>query len=523
MPKISWRLSKALYRPLRFLRIVMIYKACAWLALVCALGYVLPPVRAQERLILYETRQGAIDLPNATQVWAFDGREGEMLSFNVQPQDTLDPQISVLDRDANVIISNDDATPETRAAILEGITIARTGSYTLVVGGYGGTTGAYTVALVRGYANVRHEERFNALGSWSSSNTIAEIAAQNGVLAVGLRGIGVDTFSTDANLSNDLRQFYAEMQVNVLQAVDGWAAGISVYQQAANGYAIMLNQRGQWRMIRKEGDTEQVLRDWSEHPAIRADQREFRLGVLANNGDFEVFYEGYYIGQVRDDNPLRGAPIGAYVRTGERSNATINAQFDDVFVTTPSLVPIFPTQLEVSTPQLTVQALQRRLLLPNGGELVFVVAESSTELNTAGVGRFMLGRGATFARLVIGTTLTVNSSAGDAGCGVVIHNVDDDTYTLAYLTRDGEYGLNARDGDVFQAGLYGQNATWAQGSHDLLLIADETRWHYYIDQRYVGTLQGVGATGTVGNAAINFSVASTQCAFRDTWVWRVGS
>jgi hypothetical protein len=203
----------------------------------------------------------------------------------------------------------------------------------------------------------------------------------------------------------------------------------------------------------------------------------------------------------------------------------LSAQFDNLRVTVPVADDgerMIPQNLFVGTANAMAIELTRRQLVPANGEVVLNLAESFTEYARPGVNILPLASQIQFTNLAIGTTVFADSVTGSSGgCGLVLQAVDETHYTLAYMDGQGGYGISQRDGDNFLPGLYGKDAVWdASDAHHLLVIADANTLLYYVDGRYIGTLQNELVEGGIGNAVVNFDPVYTSCSFVNTWVYR---
>lgn len=493
------------------------------LFVLLALGLLALQVNAQATGELRRFVPQAGDLDDGPQTYRFTANTGEPLSFIVQTTEgDLDPVLTLRDRSGQVLIGNDDYNyPDSRDALLEAVTIPEFGTYTLTVSAFGGTSGAYEVAMLPGYSDLSIHEDFADTGAWSVAGDGALEGADEGLrLALGQETPVTVAFSEAVSPPED---FFAQVSVSNLGA-GGWSVGLAARAQSDEEYYLFLvNDRAEWRFSLHTADGERVLRDWTRHPAIRTDQARFTLGLLAADSGFETFFNGNILGRVSDTTIPDAGRLGPAVgRT--RVSTGIAATFDDLVVTTPRDVDngLLAQQLIPGTPNAMVTELQRRRLIPGSGQIVLNVGESYSEYTRPGVNILPIASGLTFADFAIGTTVYPDSVTGAlGGCGLVMRSVDPTHYLLAYIDGQGGFGLSERDGDTFSPGPYAEAENWnATAGHRLLIIALGNRLHYYVDGRYVGELQTEIASGSIGNAVVNFEPADTSCRFQNTWLWQ---
>jgi len=476
--------------------------------------------QADNTLTRFVPRSGEID--GEPQTFQFTGNTGEPLSFVVEATSgNLDPVLTLRDRSGQIIASNDDYNyPDSRDALLEAVTIPEFGTYTLSVSAFGNTRGEFEVTLLPGYSELAHNDDFEDVEAWKATGDGA-IEDADGALILALGQETPHTVAFNEALTPPA-DFFAQVTATN-PGVSGWTVGLAARAQSEDEYYLFLvNDRAEWRFSLQTADGERVLRDWTRHPAIRADQPRFTLGLLAADSMLEAYFNGNILGRLSDNTITAAGQLGLVVgRT--RVQTGIASTFDDLYVTTPREADGLIAQIIPSgTPNTTVTELQRRRLIPGSGQIVLNVGESFSEYTRPGVNILPIASGLTFADFAIGTTVYPDSITGAlGGCGLVVRSVDPTHYLLAYFDGQGGVGMSERDGDTFLPGLYIEVDNWnATAGHRLLVIALGNTLHYYVDGRYVGELQTELESGGVGNAVVNFETADTSCRFQNTWLWR---
>jgi hypothetical protein len=460
---------------------------------------------------------------SAGQFWTFQAAKDQPLSFRLAAtSEGLDTAFRITDTAGATIIENDDYNyPDTTDSLLEAITLPYSGTYTLTVSGVGDGSGAYQLTMLEGFAELSANMNFNGDLVWQSLTPEVTLQASEGRLSLDLSGPARTGLAISPE-QTPVKDYYASVMVDV-GGQDGWIVGVTARQQADSYYLLQINNRGEWRFLLRQQDIDSIVQDWIAHPAIIPDASTFKLGILAYGSGFDFFYDDQLFGSIEDSTLQTPGQTGLAVSTVSSLIARTVARFDDLIITVPQLIDgqrILPQQLIITTPLPTARELQRRGLIPVGGDMLLTVRESFVESQRPGVEALLLGRGSTFVDFVLGARFTASSNAsGMTGCGLVFRSQDDTNYILAYTDRAGGYGLARREGDTFQPGIFGEGLPEADVPHNLLIVARDEEIIYYVDGIYRGTLQAPPIEGAVGNAVVNFEPISTSCQFTNTWVW----
>jgi len=497
----------------------------AWLVLAMLLFYA--PAQAQEAatLALFSPVNGNIE-NGAPQDWTFTAASDAVVSFRVEATSgELDPVLEIVNGSGDVLIRNDDYNyPDSPDALLEAITIPRTDTYTARVSGFNGSSGEYTLTMLAGFGDVGASENFNAASNWRAQGEALDINIADGNMLLAIAGVQQTGIAVNRDMAN-LRDFYAQVSVSIVESQSGWIVGLTARHQGADYYYLLtINDQGEWRFAVHTPDGERVLRDWVAHPAIVPGRTEFTLGLMAQSGGYDFFYNGQLFGQVADRMLEDPGRVGLVVASTDSLTGTTVAQFDDLTITVPVRINgemVIPQQLIMNPPQAMVRELEHRHLIPAGGEMVLTVEESFVESSLPGVHPFMLGRGTTYTNFALSTTVSWQMlGEGAAGCGLIFRSADESNFALAYVDQTGGYGLSQREADAFLPGIFGENGAWEGQPRHLLVIANRDTIYYYIDGLYAGTVENTIVEGAVGNAVVNFDPISTSCQFDNTWVWR---
>jgi hypothetical protein len=467
----------------------------------------------------FDTVNGVIDA-GAVEDWTLNAPAGSVLSLFVRSAtETFDPTLTILEGD-DILIANDDYDPATsRDAALEAITLPRTGVYTVRVGGYGTTAGAYTLEVRAGFGQVVLRETFDAEGEWGAvNNSAVNVSAAESALQLGLSGLEQSGVASAANLPT-LTDFYASADIASISGRGGWGVALLVRQLGEDAYAFEVDSQGRWRFAVRAGEVVTPVRDWSTHPAIPAGETAFTLGVLVRGSDFDLFYDGALIGSLRDEAAPRPGRVGLALRTGSALDSEILVSVDTITVTAPTEPAIFPQQLIVADGATMAQEMERRGLIAPSTQALNI-GESFIDSARAGVTPLPLARGEQYERFAYGANVAWQSGYANAptGCGLVAGYQNDDDYLLAYLAQNGDYGVSPLTAEGFAPGIFGTQLPPAATPHHLLLVAAESGLHYYLDGQYTGALTDAAAAGNIGIAAVNYESVSMSCQFSNLWV-----
>ncbi len=508
----------------------MVKRAAALILVLLYLGRHHQPAQAQTpQLTPYQSVEGEMRTAGDSQTWQFTAIEGAMVSIHATSADTFDPVLTLSNSSGTALMSNDDYNyPESLDAMLEGITLPRTDTYTVTVSGANETVGTYTLTLNYGYSEAVLVRPIDVAVNWEESTNAVTVIQADGIAAVTASGANSSGYVSDT-LAEAYNSFHVRVEIVEVSGRSGWVTGLALRANETRRYVVQVNQRGQWRLVRQDSNSERIVRDWTAHPAIRAGETRFALGVLVNRQVFDVFYNDAFVGQAvdRQVTASESGVLGLYVGAPDALDATATAQFGALYVTVPAMnadARVIPQQLMAGSLGLTVQELERRGVIQGGGEQVLSVAESNGRQIQSGVNRIVLGRAAQFERYVLSTTFTAQAdSDGVTGCGLLFGHTSDESHGVAYLDRTGAYGMSLRDGAAYQPGLFGesQNPAWQTGRQHLLIVRLNDRIHYYVNRQYVGTVTAPAASGQVGNVVVNYDPVNTFCQFNDTWVWRL--
>jgi len=267
-----------------------------------------------------------------------------------------------------------------------------------------------------------------------------------------------------------------------------------------------------------------ILRDWTTHNAIVTSEFPFSLGVLTYDNTYEFYFDGEYLGTEEDETLTNSGRTGILLTTANVNESNLQVITDNFLVTTPfnlNGASITPQQVVGQTAQDIIQELQRRKFVPTGGELGASIGESFIQFAQAGVTRLPIVREQSYSSIAFGADITINTSDDTLhGCGLTFHEVEDTTYSLAYVDNQGGYGISQFSNDIFEPGIFGERDLSNPTNQHLIVISQPDMTYFYVNRLYAGSTNLSINSGGINNAVINFEPSDTTCIFRDIWVWR---
>jgi hypothetical protein len=493
---------------------------------LCACGLWLSRISTQAQTLTLNAIQSGELVAGASDSYAFTAQEGQMLSFIVT-SDSLDSVIAIQNLDGDTLIANDDYNyPESRNALIEAFSAPYTGSYTLIVSGFGESSGVYDLLMRPGYSQIVASDTFDSSSNWQAvdmgSESSPELTISDGILR--LTHEGIEQRAVTIGLHPETDVYYFQANFGNVSDNEGWRVGLVFhYHDALNYDAILLNHNGAWQMLSVTDGTESIMRDWGTHPAIRPGVTEFALSLLVNYGGYDVFYNEQFIGTIADAADS-GGQVGFIVNTVSTLGSNVTAEIDEVIITAPVLnngESLFPTTLVAVNNNYTVRELERHLLIPAGGMMALNIPESFGQQVAAGVNRFPIARESQFSNFVLGATVSWRVDATTLnGCGLLVRDAgDSNNYTLAYVDSTGGAGLSVREEDSFVENTFRDDLPVSEPPYQFLLIAVDDTIYFYRNGAYIGSVSTDITSGGIGEAVINFESTNTECRFTNLWVW----
>lgn len=484
------------------------------------------PLHAQERVLQLGRQVEASLDPGQFHQYQLTVPELTILSIRVSSlDDSLDPILRVYNGAGTELIANDDHDyPFGQDAVIQAIVIPRSDTYTISVSGFADTSGSYRIQVLPGFDRLGTRDEALSPDGWEVLYGVADLErVAEGELFVNFEGLALSATLLGKRFPPE-PDFYFEVQFERItsSAPDGQIGLVFRYLRPDLHSRLVLNQRGFWRLERIEEGEIVVVRDWSTHPAILAGESEVRLGILASGKHIDVVYNGQVVAAFNDPDVQSSGGVGIAMRTADVLGGRLTFAVTDALMTVPTRSAdglIFPQQLVANGRHALADTLARLQLVPAGGQFRLTLSKSSVRHSSVGVTPFLLGGGVRFNEFALGAELSAQlSDATNGGCGLIFDYVDDLHYSVAYLTAEGEFGVSRRDSEGFEPGIYGKLDSVELDGREMLLIANGTSLHYYLDGAHVGSMPYPSASGLVGIAVVNYQPVATNCLFEDLWV-----
>lgn len=486
---------------------------------------VFSPLRAQgARLSLGDIVEGSL-AAGETHRYTLSALELTLASIRVESLDgALDPVVELVDSGDELIVANDDYDyPATRDAAIQAFVFPRSATYSILVSGHTGSSGDYRLHYLPGYDVLALHDTTMDNTKWQvvQSDTPIDIS-ESSLFAVELQGFARSAVVLGQHFPLEQDLYYQANFHEVTSAAD-WNVGLVFrYIDNENYHRLRLSKTGFFRLDRFENGEPAQLKYWSTHPAIRPGEKDFRLGIMASGQHFDIVYNGQVVGSASDSAEPRAGRFGISMRTDEVTGGLMSFAVLDTLLTLPTRVDgriLFPQWVVERQNYLMAHDLARKQLAPAGRSVSFLQPESRVRHVRPGVTRISIASDRSYEQFALGASLSLETAeTGNGGCGIFFHFNDENHYTLAYMTNDGDYGVSRRTGDIFEPGLYGKRAASEDSQHYLLVVATDEEMHYFLDEAYVGSTESQPRTGSIGIAVVNYEAVETTCRFSNLWV-----
>ncbi len=451
--------------------------------------------------------------------------EFTLVSLRVESLDgALDPVVEIFDSADALINSSDDYDfPATRDAAIQAFVLPKTSNYSIVVSGFADSSGAYRLYFLPGFDRLALHDATMEKTKWqvAYSDTVIDLS-ESSMYAVELEGFARSAGVVAEHFPQAQDHYFQATFHEVTSAAD-WNVGLIYrYVDNQNFHRLLMSKTGFWRLDRIENGESAQLKYWSTHPAIRPGEKDFRLGILASGRHVDVVYNGQVVGSASDGAEPEPGGFGIAMRTDEVTGGLMSFAVLDTLLTLPTRVNdriLIPQRVVQRQNYLMARDLARGQLAPAGRNVSFVQPESSVRHVQPGVTRIGIVSERTYEQFALGASLKLQTvQPGNGGCGIFFHFNDDNHYTLAYVTKDGDFGVSRRTGDIFEPGIYGKRSASESTEHYLLVIATDEALHFFLDEVYAGSMVSQPRTGSVGIAVVNYEEVETTCRFTDLWV-----
>jgi len=429
--------------------------------------------------------------------YQFETEAGMQWSFTAATTiGDIDPVLRLLDDEGNELLANDNETPDSPNARLEGWIAPADGEYQIEVGRAGGararTGGRVSLLLIPGYSQV-------------ISNQTAVLAPQD---ALGLGVIPLDTIGLTLTLSLNFDEALW-LRANPFWVLRMTPAGWSLHHSAEELSADTLIAEDE---VDLSGDA-------------------LMLEITANRLIF--WRDGAAISEVDIDDitllPEEETRL-TLIAPGENpvtlDQATLTAAFyADPTVAVPPTAPGERLYDYDQDPIRAVNELEELELVPAGGGLIMALPRGLIETQMSGFSSYPLAMGADLQDFVLSFDAQFRASGAGSACGMTFRVVDSDDFAAVLFSMDGNvYLLEYTDGAMtansialatpnLNTGLLAYNHILLVGSGDEITL--------YVNGRRVGGATMQPRPGVMQIALVLNEDVYTLCTLDSIWIWRL--
>lgn len=461
-----------------------------------------PPAQTGASIKLLELVEGTLDAATPSASYTFRINEG--FPFSITARDAtgqLGLHITVTGPTGQTLAASQPLDDDPSFHVIEALLAPATGTYTAAVTRTGTGSGAFSLLLLPGYANLEKYDNFELSGddlsmSWTPSSSesnswdIVDGAAELTVFAPNM----LSYFQPDDALSYD--DLYIESDVRVEGSPSYYEYGVllRLEDDPEEFYAVTFSSDSDWAVYYFDGEWTAV-QEWTTTPVVDGADKNPRIGVMVRGTTFRLYFNDRFVGEVTDLETRRQAgsiAIVAATRTGQTDALTI--YHDNVVITTPLLsassqvsgvlsglagilsaatqqaatpasqlpfgaagqatpkptnpppptpVPASPTpsaslsNWASSRPSDIVGELQQEGIVPAGGAVTLTVPTSFGDTSSSGFNYYPLGQGRRFRNFVLTFDAHLDITGPESGCGMHFRNNGGASVSIAMVTEDG--------------------------------------------------------------------------------------
>lgn len=470
--------------------------------------------------------QGFISSDSPTQDWLFESTEEQDLTILVnQFSGDLDPTITVLDSEGEVIAENDDRIPNLIFdAGIASLSFAEDETYTIQVGGSHGA-GDYRLWLVPGDEHIWEAVSFDGNASrWDGRFA----QHQTDSLVLHTEEQGVRSVYTSPEGIVPISDFYLQAEFEWLTGQDDIDATVGLVirstdnsTQRPSGYYFLTTPDGRWSVQRFQDGTFEELQPFTSSALLSSER--VALGVHAQNSTFQFFANGQLLGEFRDST----FDEGDWGFTLENTTLPISIQVDNVLLTVPeTTLPSFPRTIETwQSPQPAdiANELASENIIREDGRRALTILSTSYQIAGLRTAFYSQGQqGLLYTNLVMG--VDVQFEGDNLACGLGLRQNDESNQVLAYADIDGGAGLVDIIDGLLRHNTYDFYTEVDEPLPDnkvrLLVIAEGDWIALYVNGQLFDTQFSPTRRGQAGVTLLNYSTSVGRCLYSDFWVWQ---
>ncbi len=176
-------------------------------------------------------------------------------------------------------------------------------------------------------------------------------------------------------------------------------------------------------------------------------------------------------------------------------------------------------------PLVTVQALRARedIQTERPGELLFSQPDAVLETSATGFSSLPLEVGAGVSDMVLAFTVRVRGDAPSAACGVGFRSQDEQTFSAAILSAQGEAYLLEVDDGALRPPAFAQDSPWLNPGLDapnqIILVVEGAEARWFANGVYLGAGDIARGRGGVSLLMVLETPTTTRCVYDNVWAW----
>lgn len=458
--------------------------------------------------------------------WKFEGQDRQVISLVAERiSGNLDVVLTLLDPNAEVIASNDNAAFETTDARLEAISLELDGLYTARVylegGGFGPTSGEYRLTLFSGYSNRDADRRTSAVVNLPEGASLARES---------IRALPAE-------------DFYLELAADLPEDVYTLEFRLREIPQNSRYWLFQLTSDGNWELNLLDGNNRELAGTESSNPLnlLLGERVEFSFWQEANT--IFVAMNQILVSQLdvpTDMLPVEAGEAAILLRADADHTNNIVVTLREIhlnsrfYVDDPAKMgAIGPNQpgeriyAYQGTPQEIVDELRDSDFVPTvEGGVQALAREAFIFTSDVGFSAYpMLGENL-YQDYVLGFSAALLEGPEDTACGVIFRQQDGANFATMLFTPLGQvYFIDYEDGEAAPDGLAIESPAILPGLNQnnwFTIVANGEQGSLFVNGRLVGQIQLQSAAGTFAVHIVISTPQQAYCRLQNVWMWTLG-
>lgn len=458
--------------------------------------------------------------------WKFEGQAGQIISLVAERiSGDLDVVLTLLNPNAEVIATNDNADFETTDARLEAISLELDGLYTVRIyregGGFGPTSGEYRLTLLIGYSNRDTDRRTSAVVNLPEGESLARESIK----------------------ALPAEDFYLELAADLPEDVYTLEFRLREIPQNSRYWLFQLTSDGVWELNLLDGNSRELAGTESSSPLNLplGERVEFSFWQEANI--FFVKMNQVLVAQLdapADMLPMEAGEAAILLRADADHTDNLVVTLREINLTSRFYADdpakagaIGPNQpgeriyAYQDTPQAIVDELRASDFIPTvEGGVQALAREAFIFTSDVGFSAYpMLGENL-YQDYVLGFSAALLEGPADTACGVIFRQQDGANFATMLFTPLGQvYFINYEDGEAAPDGLAIESPAILPGLNQnnwFTIVANGEQGSLFVNGRLVGQIQ---LQPTAGTFAVHIVISTPQqayCRLQNVWMWTLG-